>query len=90
MTSDQKKGETKKGKTTRLLIMKRMLELMTVAFALVAGLAWNDAIQSLFRKIFGEQSSLVAKFIYAFCVTALIVLIGFRLSSLQRRIDDHM
>ncbi|MCR4279091.1 MAG: DUF5654 family protein [bacterium] len=89
MALEKKQAEAKK-ESSRLLIARRTLELMTAAFALTAGLAWNDAIQSLFRKIFGEQSSLVAKFIYALLVTALIVLIGFRLSSLQKRIDERV
>ena len=40
----------------------------------------NDAIQSLFREIFGDQGSLIAKFGYAIIVTIAVTLITIRLS----------
>ncbi len=90
MTLKQKPGESKKEHSTRLTIAKRTLELMTAALALVAGLAWNDAIQTLFRKLFGEQSGLIAKFVYAGFITAVIVLLGFRLSKMQKLLEERL
>ncbi len=46
---------------------------MTGAFSFVAALAWNDAVQSLVRKLFGDASGTGPKFVYAFLVTALMV-----------------
>jgi hypothetical protein len=44
---------------------------------LVAGLAWNDAIKNLIEYFFPlEKSSLLAKFVYAFIITLLAVLIS--------------
>lgn len=61
-------------------VMRRTVELILAGFALVAALAWNDAIQTLFASIFGAQGSLVAKFGYAILITAIVTVISIRLS----------
>lgn len=61
-------------------VFRRTVELMLAGFGLVAALAWNDAIQSLFVQIFGDQGTLYAKFSYAIAVTALITFLSMRLS----------
>lgn len=68
-------------------VMERTLQLATAAFGLVAALAWNDAIQTLFAQVFGEAADLTAKFIYALLVTALVVFITIRLARVQERIE---
>ena len=35
-------------------VLEKTLQLATAAFGLVAALAWNDAIQTLFTRLFGE------------------------------------
>jgi len=61
-------------------VIEKIAALITAAFGLVAALAWNGAIQELFKLIFGEQSTLVAMFVYAVVVTIIaviaVVLIG--------------
>jgi cellobiose-specific phosphotransferase system component IIC len=61
-------------------VIEKVAALVTAAFGLVAALAWNGAIQELFKLIFGEQSTLVAMFVYAVVVTIIaviaVVLIG--------------
>lgn len=86
---EQKPGETIQEAGLRLSVMKKTLELMTGAFALVAALAWNDAIQALFLWIFGPQSNVAAKFFYAVVVTAFIVWIGFRLARVTKVIEKR-
>jgi hypothetical protein len=81
---DTKPGETAQEKSLRLSVIQKILELMTAAFSLVAALAWNDAIQSLFQRIFGPASSLPAKFLYAGFITAMVVWIGIRLSRVTK------
>ena len=49
--------------------------LITTALAFVAGLAWNEAIQALFREIFGTPNELNALFSYAIIVTILAVIL---------------
>ncbi|MFC1720919.1 DUF5654 family protein [Patescibacteria group bacterium] len=46
------------------------------AFGLVAGLAWNDAIKALIEYLFPlDQSTVRLKFLYAFTVTAILVVV---------------
>lgn len=52
-------------------------------FSLVAALAWNDAIQALFKSIFGEFNQLWAKFIYALLVTLMAAIIVAKLERYQ-------
>ncbi|MFH1621000.1 MAG: DUF5654 family protein [Patescibacteria group bacterium] len=80
--------ETKKEISIRREVMKKTLELMTAALSLVAALAWNDAIQAIFLKIFGPQSSVVAKLIYATAVTVIVVYVGFKLVAITKKIDE--
>ncbi len=55
-------------------VLDKMAALITAAFGLVAALAWNGAIQELFKLIFGEQSTLVAMFVYAVVVSIIAVI----------------
>jgi hypothetical protein len=81
---DTKPNETPKEKSLRLSVIQKTLELMTAAFSLVAALAWNDAIQTLFLRIFGSASNIVAKFVYAVVITAIVVWIGIKLSRVTK------
>ena len=55
-------------------VIKALAALITAAFGLVAALAWNTAIQEIFRVIFGDQSGILAMVIYAVVVTILAVI----------------
>jgi multisubunit Na+/H+ antiporter MnhG subunit len=55
-------------------VVKAMAGLITAAFGLVAALAWNTAIQEVFRVIFGEQSGILAMIVYAVIVTIIAVI----------------
>lgn len=57
------------------LIMETILGLITTAFAFVAGLAWNDAIQKLIESIIGTGDALPSLFTYAIIVTIVAVVI---------------
>lgn len=69
-------------KKLRLEILEKMSALVIAGFGLVAALAWNEAIQNLFKRIeiFGAKDSLFAKFAYAALVTIVIVIITYYLS----------
>lgn len=84
---EKKAGETQEQFNLRLSVLQKTMELMTGAFSLVAALAWNDAIQTTFLKIFGPQSSVWAKYLYALAITALVVWIGYRVSRIQKTLD---
>lgn len=57
------------------LIMETILGLITTAFAFVAGLAWNDAIQKLIEQFIGGGNALPSLFIYAIVVTIVAVIV---------------
>lgn len=57
------------------------------AFGLVAGLAWNDAIQSLISQLFPlANDSVLAKFIYAVIITIVVVIVS---SYFVRLLEDR-
>jgi len=60
-------------------LLEQMQSLMTAGFALVAALAWNTAIQDLFARIFPDQNSLIAKFLYAVLITLIMIIVTRRL-----------
>jgi len=55
-------------------VIDKLAALVTAAFGLVAALAWNSAIQAIFRNIFGENSSIPAMLSYALIVTIVAVI----------------
>lgn len=81
-----------KSKSLKLELFGKMSELATAGFGLVAALAWNDAIQSLFKEIFGSQSAVWAKFAYAVLITGIVVIvtlkIGDVINKLKKQISD--
>ena len=56
-------------------VVEKVAALVTVAFGLVAALAWNTAIQEIFRIIFGDQSGVLAMIFYAVVVTIIAVVV---------------
>ena len=66
-------------------VLETTITLATTAFGLVAALAWNDAIQTLFAAIFGEAADITAKFLYALIVTAIVVFATIRLGRIKER-----
>ena len=57
------------------LIMETILGLITTAFAFVAGLAWNEAIQKLIVEVMGKGNALPSLFGYAIIVTIIAVIV---------------
>lgn len=54
MSDDEKKVKV------RIELVEKMSALITAAFGLVAALAWNSAIQNVFKQVFGDSESLLA------------------------------
>ncbi len=67
----------------------QIITLLTGALGMVAALAWNEAVKALFEKIFGDASSLVAKFTYAVVITAIVVWVTTHLAKLQDQSDEE-
>ena len=56
-------------------VIEKIAALITAAFGLIAALAWNTAIQEIFRIIFGEQSGVLAMIFYAVVVTIIAIVV---------------
>jgi uncharacterized membrane protein len=56
-------------------IIEKIAALATAAFGLVAALAWNSAIQEIFKKYYGAGEGISALLIYAVVVTIIAVMI---------------
>ncbi len=54
-------------------VIEKIAALITAAFGLIAALAWNTAIQEIFRIIFGDQSGVLAMIFYAVVVTIIAI-----------------
>lgn len=55
-------------------VLDKFSTLITTALGLVAALAWNTAIQTLFTEIFGKAGSkLAGQFFYAILVTIVVI-----------------
>lgn len=57
------------------MIMENMLTLITTAFAFVAGLAWNEAIQKLIEEFYTAGGEVTGLLIYAVIVTIVAVVV---------------
>ncbi|MGD8537634.1 MAG: DUF5654 family protein [Candidatus Aminicenantes bacterium] len=55
-------------------VIDKLAALITAAFGLVAALAWNGAIQAIFKKIFGTSEGVGPMVIYAVVVTIIAVI----------------
>lgn len=56
-------------------VLKTIITLITTAFGLVAGLAWNDAIQALIAEFMDAGSALTGLLVYAVLVTIIAVVV---------------
>jgi membrane protein YdbS with pleckstrin-like domain len=56
-------------------VIEKIAALLTAAFGLVAALAWNGAIQALFKQVFGNADELGAMLVYAIIVTIIAVIV---------------
>ena len=54
-------------------VIEKLAALITAGFGLVAALAWNDAIKTIFRELFGEATGIGPMLTYAVVVTVIAV-----------------
>ncbi len=57
------------------MIMETMVTLIITAFAYVAGLAWNEAIQKLIEEFYTAGGAVTGLLIYAVIVTIVAVVV---------------
>ncbi|RJR30787.1 hypothetical protein C4569_03885 [Candidatus Parcubacteria bacterium] len=87
-------NNNQKGKTLKVEILEKLAALATAGFGLVAALAWNQAIQGLFSKLFPQPSgNILAMFIYAVIITVFVVFItiylGRAVNLAKQKIDNN-
>ena len=73
----------------QLDVIQKLSALLTAAFGLVAALAWNGAIQAIFKKYFGEASDILAMLIYAIVVTVIAVFVTIRIGKTEAKIREQ-
>lgn len=56
-------------------VIEKLAALVTVAFGLVAALAWNDTIKAIFIQVFGTAEGVWSMLIYAVVVTIIAVIV---------------
>jgi hypothetical protein len=85
---NEKRRKEKAIKELRKL-QKEMIDkfstLITTAFGFVVAFAWNGAVQSIFRNVFGITNEVVPSVVYAVSVTVIAVIATIWISRLARR-----
>jgi len=66
-------------------IKNNLVALITAAFGLVAALAWNGAIQSIFKQVFGAADNITAMLTYAILVTIIAVFVTIGASRISNK-----
>jgi hypothetical protein len=64
---------------------EKTVTLILGGFGLVAALAWNEAIKTLFETLFPKKSELIGKFIYAAIVTAIVVVSSIQFKKISEK-----
>jgi uncharacterized membrane protein len=75
----------RKVRKTSTAVQKKTITLILGGFGLVAALAWNEAIKSLFETLFKNKGSLIGKFTYAAIVTMIVVIVSMQMQKLSRK-----
>ncbi len=71
-------------------VKEKTFGFVVTALGLVAGLAWNEAIQSLIKSFFAvDKDSVLAKFIYAIVITVVVVIITVYLTRLFGKDEEN-
>ena len=76
-------------KSTNKQVFIQTLALVNSAFALVAALAWNEAVKALIDRYVQSGSDLYSRFGYAIIVTIFVVIVTSRLAKLMQRFDPQ-
>ncbi|OQX71111.1 hypothetical protein B6D52_02665 [Candidatus Parcubacteria bacterium 4484_255] len=66
-------------------MQEKTITLILGGFGLVAALAWNEAIKSLFEELFEKSGTLISKFVYAILVTIIVVIVSMQLKKISKK-----
>jgi hypothetical protein len=79
-------------KSLHIAVLKQVITLSTSGFAVVAALAWNNAIQELvavyIKPYLPQGSGLASLLLYAILVTGIAVAITINLSKLLEKLEE--
>jgi len=67
-------------------VVDKISTLIIAAFALVAALAWNSAIQEIFKQVLGTAEGIIARIIYAVFVTILAVIVTICITKISKKV----
>ncbi|MFA5878058.1 MAG: DUF5654 family protein [Candidatus Staskawiczbacteria bacterium] len=68
-------------------IIGQLSILITSAFGFVAALAWNEAVQAIFKRLFGATEGLLPMIIYALIVTVVAVVVTIWIGRVADKLD---
>ncbi|MBI4023085.1 hypothetical protein HY375_02900 [Candidatus Berkelbacteria bacterium] len=66
--------------------LDKIIQFVTAAFGLAAGLAWNEAIQAIINAYFPRGDGITGQLIYAVLITALAVWATTSLARIHERL----
>jgi len=79
------KKAVKEIKKAQRVAQEKTITLILGGFALVAALAWNEAIKSLFEQMLKNSGTLIGKFAYALLVTLIVVIVSMQLQKISKK-----
>lgn len=68
-------------------VKEKTITLVLAGFGLVAALAWNDAVQTMFRVFFPKSDGVIGKFVYAVLVTIIVVILSLQLKKIAEKTE---
>lgn len=69
-------------------VLLQTFTLINGAFALVAALAWNEAIKAVIDRYFVAGSGLYSRFTYAIVITVIVVFVSRYIASITKRYEE--
>ena len=66
-------------------VIEKLSALIIAAFGLVAALAWNGAIQAIFKQVFGASDTVSAMLTYAIIVTIIAVIVTIWIGKMEAK-----
>jgi len=82
--------KVEEGKSTKAIVLETITALMTAAFAFVAALAWNAAIQEMLAEFLPDLAGWVGLLIYAVIVTIVAVIAVIILGRASARLKRYV
>lgn len=74
----------------KVQLLETTAALITSAFALVAALAWNEAIKTAIQQVFDSGDNLIGFVVYAIIVTVIAVLASVGIAFLLAKAKEQM